>query len=324
MPAVLARPWPAFLLRKVFEFVLALLALVVLTFIMVHLVPGDPARVIAGMDASAEQVEATRGRLGLDRPVLVQFWDYFVGVLTLDLGNSWRRPTTEVADVIVARLPFTASIALIGIAITVLVSLALGLLVAGLTRGNRNQWLDSGFGWITASALALPVYVIGAILIVVFAVNWGLLPAGGANQLTSYILPTTAIAIGPICSMSRMVRREAAVVLEQDYMRTARGWRISTARQYSKHAVPNLLSSTLTLSGLILAAMIGGAIIVETVFSWPGLGRTVVESIIERDFGLTRGIILTIGALAITANVIIDILLALVDPRTLRAGKALT
>lgn len=324
MPTVLARPWPAFLLRKALELVLALLALVVLTFIMVHLVPGDPARVIAGMDASAEQVEATRGRLGLDRPVLVQFWEYFLGALTLDFGNSWRRPTTEVVDVIAARLPFTASIALIGIAITVLVSLALGLLVAGLTRGNRNQWLDSAFGWITASALALPVYVIGAILIVIFAVNWRLLPAGGANQLTSYILPTAAIAIGPICSMSRMVRREAAVVLEQDYMRTARGWRISTVRQYSKHAVPNLLSSTLTLSGLILAAMIGGAIIVETVFSWPGLGRTVVESIIERDFGLTRGIILTIGALAIVANVIIDILLALVDPRTLRAGKALT
>lgn len=322
MHSFLTQPWPAFLLRKAGELVAAFLVLVVITFAIVHLIPGDAARVVAGTDASPDQVEATRVRLGLDQPLLTQFWDYFTGVLAGNLGDSFRTGQ-PVSDVIVNRLPFTASIALFGIVLTLVVSLALGLTVAGLTRGNRNPWLDSAFGWATATVLALPVYVIGAILIVVFAVNWGMLPAAGANSLASYILPTLAIASGPIASMSRLVRREAAVVLEQDYMRTARGWRISRVRQYAKHATPNLLASTLTLSGLILASMIGGAIIIESVFAWPGLGRAVVESIIERDYPLTRGIILTVGALAVAMNIAIDITLALVDPRTLRAGKAL-
>lgn len=322
MYSILTRPWSAFLLRKATELLLALVALIVITFAIVHLIPGDAARVVAGVDASAEQVEATRVRLGLDQPLLTQFWDYFSGVVTGDLGESFRTGQS-VADVVANRLPFTASIALFGISFTLVVSLALGLTVAGLTRGNRNPWLDSAFGWATGVVLALPVYVIGAVLIVIFAVNWGVLPAAGATSLTSYVLPTIAIASGPIASMSRLVRREAAVVLEQDYMRTARGWRLSTFRQYAKHAVPNLLASTLTLSGLILASMIGGAIIIESVFAWPGLGSAVVDSIIKRDYPLTRGIILTVGAVAVALNIAIDIILALVDPRTLRAGKVL-
>ncbi|PSL00329.1 peptide/nickel transport system permease protein [Murinocardiopsis flavida] len=322
MNAITTRPWPAFLLRKAAELLLAMVALVVITFAIAHLIPGDAARVVAGVDATAEQVEDTRARLGLDRPLAAQFWDYLSGVLTADLGESFRTGQ-PVSEVIANRLPFTASIALFGIALTLGVSLALGLAVAGLTRGNRNPWLDSAFGWATGVVLALPVYVIGAVLIVVFAVNWGVLPAAGADSLYSYVLPTIAIALGPIASMSRLVRREAAVVLEQDYMRTARGRRISTFRQYAKHAVPNLLASTLTLSGLILAGMIGGAIIIESVFAWPGLGRAVVDSIIERDYPMTRGIILTVGAVAVALNTAIDIILALVDPRTLRAGKVL-
>lgn len=319
---VVGGAWTAFAVRKGCELVVAFLALVVLTFAIVHLIPGDAARVVAGIDATPDQVETTRTELGLDRPLAVQFWDYFSGVLTGDLGDSFRTHQ-PVAEVIVNRLPFTLSIAVLGIALTLVVSLALGLTVAGLARGNRNQWLDTAFAWSTAVVLALPVYVIGAILIVVFAVSWGMLPAAGATSLASYVLPTFAIASGPIASMSRLVRREAAVVLEQDYMRTARGWRISRLRQHVKHATPNLLASTLTLSGLILASMIGGAIIVEAVFAWPGLGGAVVDSIIDRDYPLTRGIILTIGGVAIVLNIAIDAALALVDRRTLRAGRVL-
>jgi peptide/nickel transport system permease protein len=316
------RAWTSFAVRKGGELVAAFLALVVLTFAIVHLIPGDAARVVAGIDATPDQVAATRVELGLDQPIAVQFWTYFSGVLTGDLGDSFRTHQ-PVADVIVNRLPFTLSIAVLGIALTLVVSIALGLAVAGLTRGNRNPWLDRVFAWSTAVVLALPVYVIGAILIVVVAVTWRLLPAAGATSMASYVLPTLAIASGPIASMARLVRREAAVVLEQDYMRTARGWRISQLRQHVRHATPNLLASTLTLSGLILASMIGGAIIVEAVFAWPGLGRAVVDSIIDRDYPLTRGIILTVGGIAILLNIAIDIVLALVDPRTLRAGRAL-
>lgn len=321
MHSFFTQPWPAFLLRKAGELVTAFLALVIVTFAIVRLIPGDAARVVAGQNASFEQVEATREQLGLTRPVLIQFWDYLTEVFSGDLGVSFRTGQ-PVSDVIVNRLPFTASIALFGIALTVIVSLAIGMAVAGLTRGNHNSWLDSAFGWITAFVLALPVYVVGTILIVIFAINWGILPSAGANSLASYILPTLAIASGPIASLSRLVRREASNVLEQDYMRTARGWRISKVRQYVKHATPNLLASTLTLSGLILSSMIGGAILIESVFAWPGLGRAVVEAIIERDYPLTQGIILTVGAIAVALNIAIDIVLAFVDPRTLQSGKA--
>ncbi|WP_226830142.1 ABC transporter permease [Brevibacterium aurantiacum] len=323
MLSMLTRPWPSFLFRKGGELVAAVLVLILLTFAIVHLIPGDAARVVAGQDASPADVESTRTALGLDQPFHVQLWEYFKGVLTGDLGTSFRTGQ-NVIDVIAARFPFTASIALLGIALTVVISLALGLAVAGLTHGNRNQWLDTAFGWVTAVVLALPVYVIGAALIVMFAVQWTVLPAAGASTLSSYILPTAAIASGPICAMARLVRREAAVVLDQDYMRTARGWRISKVRQYVKHALPNLLASTLTLSGLILASMIGGAILIESVFAWPGLGRAVVESIIGRDYPLTRGIILVIGGIAIVVNITIDVALAIGDPKTLQAGKALT
>lgn len=322
MLSILTRPWPVFLLRKASELLAAFLALVVLTFAIVHLIPGDAARVVAGQEATPQQVEDTRHALGLDQPLINQFWDYFSRLMVGDLGDSFRTGQ-PVSDVVLTRLPFTASLALFGIALSLVISLALGLVVAGFTRGNRNRWLDSSFAWLTAVVLALPVYVIGALLVVTFAVSWQMLPAAGASSLASYVLPVLAISSGPIAAMARLVRREAAVVLEQDYMRTARGWRLSRTRQFTKHAVPNLLASTLTLSGLILASMIGGAILIENVFAWPGLGRAVVEAILERDYPLTRGIILTVGVIAVALNIAIDIILAAVDPRTLRAGRVL-
>lgn len=315
-------PWISFLLGKARELLLALVALVLLTFALVQLVPGDPARIAAGVEASASDVEAARERLGLDQPLLVQLLDYVVGIMGGDLGTSFRTGE-EVTEIIGVRLPFTLSIALLAIAITLVVAIALGLSVAGLTRGNRHRWLDVGFSWATAVTQTLPTYVVGAVLVVIFAVTLQVLPAAGANSIASYVLPTFALALAPICSIARVVRREAASVLEQDYMRTARGWRIPVAVQYAKYALPNLLASTLTLSGLVLSAMLGSAVIVESVFAWPGLGNGVVDAILERDYPVIRGIILTLGIIAVVLNILIDVVLALVDPRTLRTGKVL-
>lgn len=313
--------WGGFLGRKLIEFIVAIGTLILLTFALVLLVPGDPARIAAGIDASAKQVEAVRTDLGLDEPVPMQFWNYVAGIFSGDLGQSFRTGQ-DVTAVIGVRLPFTLTIALVAIGITLVVSVVLGIAVAAMTRGNRNRWLDVGFSWVTATLQTLPIYVYGAILVVVFAVTLGVLPAAGASSPASYVLPAVALTLAPTCSISRIVRREASAVLEQDYMRTARGWRIGRLKQHVKYALPNLLASTLTLSGLILGNMLGGAVIVERVFSWPGLGNGVVEAILERDYPVIRGIILTIGLLAIIINLTIDIVLAVVDPRTLRSGKA--
>jgi len=173
-------PWAAFLLGKARELILAVAALVLLTFALVQLVPGDPARIAAGVEASATDVEAARERLGLDLPLHQQLIDYVAGLLAGDLGSSFRTGEA-VVQIIGVRLPFTVSIALLAIALTLVVAIALGLTVAGLTRGNRNRWLDIGFSWATAVAQTLPTYVVGAVLVVVFAVTLQVLPAAGAN-----------------------------------------------------------------------------------------------------------------------------------------------
>lgn len=319
--ALWGSPWLYFVGQKLVELFVAFFVLIAITFLIVLLIPGDPALVIAGADASQEQIEFTRQRLDLDLPVWQQLWNYLGGIFTGDLGQSFRT-NEDVLDVVAIRLPYTVSIALGAIAVAFVGAIALGMTVAGLTRGNRNRWLDVGFSWASATLQAFPTYVYGAILVAIFAVALGWLPAGGATGYSSYILPIAALSFGAIFSVARIVRREAANVLEMDYMRTARGWRIGRIKQYVKYALPNLMASTLTLSGLIFANMIGGAVVIESVFSWPGLGNGVVQAILDRDYPLIRGIILTIGVFAIITNTLIDILLAAFDPRTLTSGKA--
>lgn len=319
--ALRGSPWMYFLGQKLVELLVAFFVLVSITFLIVLLIPGDPARVIAGPDATQEHIEFTRERLDLDLPVWQQFWNYLSGIFTGDLGQSFRT-NEQVSDVVAIRLPYTVTIALGAIAVAFVGAIILGMTVAGLTRGNRNRWLDVGFSWVSATLQAFPTYVYGAILVAIFAVALGWLPAGGASSYASYILPIAALSFGAIFSVARIVRREAANVLEMDYMRTARGWRIGRIKQYVKYALPNLMASTLTLSGLIFANMIGGAVVIESVFSWPGLGNGVVQAILDRDYPVIRGIILTIGIFAIVTNTIIDIILAAFDPRTLTSGKA--
>jgi peptide/nickel transport system permease protein len=157
-------------------------------------------------------------------------------------------------------------------------------------------------------------------LVVVFAIMLRVLPAAGAASLSALILPVAGLAIGPICSVARVVRRETATVLEQDYLRTARGWRLKPLRLYARHALPNLLTTALTLAGLILSGMLGGAIIVENVFNWPGLGREIVTAILNKDYPVIQGIILVLGFLAILLNLLVDVILGIIDPRTL-GGK---
>lgn len=314
-------PWLFFLGQKALELIVAFAVLIFITFVMVLLVPGDPARVIAGPDAGTEAVENIRRRLGLDLPLWEQLWAYVSGIFTGDLGTSFRT-NESVTHMIALRLPFTLSIALGAIILTFAMAIVLGMTVAGLTRGNRNRWLDVGFSWASATFQTLPVFVYGAILVAIFAIGLGWFPSGGAQSYTAYVLPIVALSLGPTMALARIVRRETATVLEMDYMRTARGWRISKVKEYLQFALPNLLASTLTLSGIILANMVGGAIIVESVFTWPGLGTGVVDAILNRDYPVIRGMILTIGTFAILINAAVDIILAVVDPRTLNSGKA--
>ncbi|MGP0225114.1 ABC transporter permease [Paenarthrobacter sp. NCHU4564] len=319
-------PWLAFAIRRTISLAATFLALVCLSFLIVQLIPGDPAYALAGANAAEEDIERIRHQLGLDLPLAQRFFDYVGNVLTGDLGSSFMYGQ-PVMTIIMNRLPFTATIAIAGIIVVLLISVPLGMLIGLLTRGGRRSWLDAAFGAITGFLDSVPGYVAASFLVVMFALGVGLfpiLPPAYAPRLgmASFILPVAALALGPICTISRVVRRETAVVLENDYMRTARGWRLPALKTYMKWALPNLVTTTLTLSGLILTGMIGGAIIIESVFALPGLGTGIIKAILDRDYPVIQGMVIVIGMIATLINLLVDLVLGLIDQRNLGGAHA--
>ena len=314
-------PWIDFAGRRALGLVGTFAALVVLSFLIVQLIPGDPAVALAGADASVDEIEALRVSLGLDQPIWTQFANYLLQLAQGDLGTSfqYRQP---VSTIIANRLPFTATIALIGIAVVLIVAVPLGMWVGVQTRGGRKRWLDTAFGAVTGLLDSIPGYIMATILVVLFALGVGLLPLfppayNARAGAVAYVLPIAALVIGPICTISRVVRRETAVVLENDYVRTARGWRLTPVALHLKYVLPNLLTTTLTLSGLILSGMLGGALIIESVFALPGLGTGIIKAILDRDFPVIQGMVLVLGMIAALVNLLVDVVLGLIDSRTL-------
>jgi peptide/nickel transport system permease protein len=314
-------PWLQFAVRRLIGLIAIFVVLLVVSFLIVQLIPGDPAAALAGANADLADIERVRQQLGLDQPLWQRFTDYAGGVLSGDLGTSfmYRQP---VLTIIENRLPFTATIALAGIAIVLVVAIPLGMLIGVLTQAGRRKWLDTGFGFVTGFLDSVPGYVMATFLVVMFALGIGVLPLFPPAYTprfgsASFVLPIAAIVIGPICTVSRVVRRETAVVLGNDYLRTARGWRLPAWKRYIKWALPNLLTSTLTVSGLVLTGLIGGAVVIESVFALPGLGSGIIKAILDRDYPVIQAMVIVIGMIAALINLLVDILLGLIDERTL-------
>ena len=318
--ASLAGAWRRFLLRRAVGLLVNLALLVLVTFLIVQLIPGDPAVAIAGENASLAQVELVRSQLGLDQPFAVQLWTYLGGVLQGDFGASYRYRVPAL-DVVLAAVPFTLSITEAAVVLLLVLGIALGMAVGVATRGDRHRLLAGTFNVVTGLVSSIPVYVQATAFVVVFAVllPWfppAYSPAYGFGAAA--VLPIASLTLGGTCSVARIVRRETAVVLEQDYMRTARGWRLPALRIYGKHMLPNLLTTALTLAGIILTALLGSALITEAVFAWPGLGGVIVQAIaIDKDYPVIRAAVFVIGLISLLITLVIDVVLGLVDPRTL-------
>lgn len=313
--AGLRNPWVQYLRRRGGYFLVSMFVLVSASFVLVHLIPGDPARASAGANAPAAVVEARRVELGLDRPLLVQYLDFWKGLFTGDLGQSisLRMP---VLDVITDRAPATLEIAFLAVALVLVTAIPLGLFFGALTRGSQRHGVQVGFTGVTAVLAVIPEFLLGVILVYLFAVNAQLLPVAGRSDLTSYVLPVLALAVGPMAGLTRIVRSETVNVLEHDYVRTARAKRMSSRRMFGRHVLPNLLTSTLTISGLLLGGMIAGTVLVENIFAWPGLGGTIVDSIQGKDFPLVQAIVIFYGAVVLLINLVVDLVLIAIDPRT--------
>ena len=312
--------WIRYLVRRIGSLIVSLFALMLLTFFIVQLIPGDPATAIAGDNATLQQVEQVRKELGLDRPVWDQFVDYVANALRGNFGTSFKYKIPAM-QIVTTALPYTLVIAACAIALVLVFGVGIGIAVGVLTRGDRHRCLDTVFSATTGIIQSIPSYLQATLLVLFFAVWLAVLPPAytlAYGFVESAVLPIVALSLGGIASIARIVRRECAVTQEADYMRTARGWRLPAIKLYIKHLLPNLLTTALTLSGIILTSMLGSALIVETVFSWPGLGTTVIQAIaVNKDYPVIQASVFVIGGISQIFTLAIDIVLGIVDPRTL-------
>jgi peptide/nickel transport system permease protein len=308
-------PWVRFATRRLARLVISLLALVTASFLMIHLIPGDPVRSALGPAASQSLVEARRESLGLNDPLWVQYWHFLRSLVTGDLGTSITTGL-PVSDVIGDRLPATVQLAVAAFVLAVLVSVPTGLVMGVLTRGGRRPRAELTFTSVSVVLAAIPEFLLAVGLVYLFAVKLAWLPVASRSTAASYILPVLSLAIGPAAVLARICRVELLTVLQTDYLRTARAKRLPAATIYLRHALPNAVTATITLGGLLLGGMVAGTVLVENVFGWPGLGSTIVSSILSKDYPLVQGVVLVYGIGVLLVNLVVDIALALLDPRS--------
>jgi len=307
--------WLRFIARRTGRLLVSLWVLMTAAFLMIHLIPGDPVRAALGPTASAELVAARRESLGLNDPLIVQYLNYFRGVLTGDLGISIQSGL-PVADTIAQRLPATASLAMLAFLFAVIVSIPVGVAVAVATRRGRRRKLELGFASGSIFVSAIPDFLLGVALVAVFGVTLSWLPIAGRSGPESYILPVISLSLGAAAVLSRIVRVEMLGVLEADFVRTARAKRLPAWRIHLSHALPNAVTATLTLAGLMLSSLVVGTVLVENVFAWPGLGSTIVSSIQTKDYPMAQATVLVYGTGVLLINTLVDAALAVLDPRT--------
>ncbi|GAA5143489.1 ABC transporter permease [Nocardioides marinquilinus] len=311
-----SRPWVRFAARRTGRLLGSLWVLVTASFLMIHLIPGDPVRNSLGPTASAELVAARRAELGLDDPFLLQYWHFVQGLFTGDLGTSLslRLP---VYDVVTQRLPTTLALALLGFLVAVAIAVPLGVCMGVLTRRGHGRRTELGFTTTSVVLGLVPDFLLGVAFVYVFGVGLGWLPVAGNTTPSAYVLPVLSLAIGPAAVLARIVRVEMVAVLQADFVRTARAKRLPDRTVYLRHALPNALTASLTLGGLLLGSMVAGTVLVENVFAWPGLGSTIVSSILAKDYPLVQAIVLVYGAGVLLVNTAVDVALALLDPRSM-------
>ncbi|WP_432878571.1 ABC transporter permease [Kribbella sp. CA-245084] len=314
-PTLSAHPWLGFAVRRLGRLVGSVLVLVSAAFLMIHLIPGDPVRGALGPAAAQSLVDAQRASLGLDDPLWQQYLNFLHHLITGNLGTSITTGL-PVSDVIRDRLPATVELAVAAFLVAVLIAVPLGLAMGVLTRGGRRPRAELGFTSTAVVLAAIPEFLLAVGLVYVFAVTLHWFPVAGRGSVASYVLPVLSLAVGPAAVLARICRVELLAVLQTDYLRTARAKRLPAAAIYLRHALPNAVTATITLGGLLLGGMVAGTVLVENVFGWPGLGSTIVSSIIAKDYPLVQGVVLVYGVGVLLVNLAVDVTLALLDPRS--------
>jgi peptide/nickel transport system permease protein len=296
--------------RRLIQSIIVLVGAMVISFVVLRIVPGDPALLMLSDMATREEIEHMRRALGVDQPIWVQFGIYVQQILTGDFGMSYRRGTPAL-PLVLDYLPATIQLALAAFVITLVVAIPLGLLAAI----RKNSWIDNVVSVIALVGQSVPVFWLGIMLILVISVKLRLLPTSGYGGLRHLILPAITLASSQIALVARMTRSSMLEVIRQDYMRTARAKGLAERTVLMKHGLRNALAPVVTVLGLQVGTLLGGAIITETVFAWPGAGALLVNSIGYRDYPVVQVMVVISALIFVIINLLVDLLYVVLDPR---------
>jgi len=304
------------MISRLFQFFTVIFGVLVLTFLLIHLVPGDPVEVMLGESASMADRESLREQLGLNQPLLTQFGSYLNKLAHGDLGRSIHTKT-PIIELFKTRYPASVQLALLSMLIGLLIGVPLGI-YAALKAG---RWQDIIVTIVSVRLSAMPVFWLGPILMLVFAVWLGWLPVSGMSEPTAIILPALTLGFGLSAILTRMTRTSLLEVLNEDFIRTARAKGLSERTVIIRHALRAALLPIVTIVGLQMGSLLAGTVITETIFSWDGIGRLLVESIEKRDYPVTQACVLAVALSYVVINFITDMVYRLIDPRMRSANN---
>jgi peptide/nickel transport system permease protein len=306
------------ILRRLLSALPVLLIVSLITFAMIHLIPGDPAAAIAGLSATPDQIANIRHDLGLDQPLATQFVRWYANLLHGDLGRSLLLGQ-PVLQATLYRLPVTIGLSLYALVITLVIGLVTGVLAAL----RQNTWVDQAAMMFAMIGISLPNFYLGLLMIILFAVDLGWLPSGGyvplwdnpLSWLAGMTMPAVSLALLLAGLLARITRSTMLEVLRQDYIRTARAKGLPRRLVVVKHALANALIPIVTVIGIIVSLLISGAVVTETLFSIPGIGQLLTQAVLNRDYPMVQGGLLIVTALLVLVNIGVDVVYAFLDPR---------
>ncbi len=297
-------------IKRMLYLIPVILGVILVTFVIIHAIPGNPAEVILGLDATEENVADLEKKMGLDRPFYVQYFRYVNRLLHGDLGYSYRT-RRNVIDEVRTRYPNTIKLALVAIAFVIVI----GTIAGVLSALKPNSYSDLGIRIFSVLGISLPEFWSGFLLILLFAVSLHWFPSEGKHGFSSYILPAFTLALSSIGMTSRLIRSSLLEVLQEPYIRTARAKGVSKLMVIMRHALKNAMIPALTIFSFQIGRFLGSAVVVETVFNWPGMGRLAIEAIMGRDIPIIQATILILALSYVLINLIADLLYLVLDPR---------
>ena len=296
--------------RRILVALPAILGVIVVVFLMVRLAPGDPALLLAGEFADQETIERVRERFGLDKSLPEQFAAFVGNLAQGDLGRS-TRTNRLVTDDLRTFFPNTLELALAGITVAFLIGIPAGVISAI----RRNSWVDAVVTFIALLGVSMPVFWFGLLAILFFSVDLGWFPVAGRGTFSHLVLPAITLGVSSTAIITRMTRSSMLEVLDQDFVRTARAKGVLNRSLIIKHALRNALVPVITVAGLEFGRLLAGAVLTETVFTWPGIGRLLVDSILARDYPVVQGAVMLIAISFILVNLVVDLVYGVIDPR---------